>query len=159
MQRITVLPKYPVGGVVDLSFKNGGLPNRIYIESASWAEGDTEWKYSAKSEMDNGQITFAESTIRKYEANQRSRVGKMQLIIDRYEDGWRYCGNYDKESAIANGNMIAGKTNVRNVKLFPALDINGILLPNEFGIWIRYVNTINADGSQVPNDFECIEIK
>jgi hypothetical protein len=149
MRKITVLPKYGIGEVVDISFKNGGLPNRVLILGIHMNSEDNGWMYDVKSEAFDDNIVMAETVMKKFEANQWSKVGKMQVIIDRYLDGWRYCGNYSEETAKANGQMLSENNNIKNIKLFPAVDTNGLPVSGEYGLWIRYHNTIGGDGSMI----------
>lgn len=149
MKKITVLPKYGIGEVVDISFKNGGLPNRVLVLGVYWNSENTGWMYNLKSEAIDDDIIMAETVMKKFEANQWSKVGKMQVIIDRYTEGWRYCGNYSEDTARANGIMLSENGNIKNIKLFPALDASGLPIGGDYGLWIRYHNIINGDGSLV----------
>ena len=120
--KIKTMPRYSPGEVVDLTYKNGGLPNRIIVTCSFWRQGDKQWMYKV----------FMEST--------------------GISEGWRFCGNFEAETALANGKLIAENEMIKNVRLYPALDRNNQFLKGKNGIWIIYKHTISNDGEYLGND-------
>ena len=89
---------------------------------------------------------MSEDFIKDRKAKSSSPVCKNPDIIKRFSDGWRFCGNFEKDTAVANGKLIAENPNVRAVRLYPALNYNNQYMNGKLGIWIKYVNTIYDDG-------------
>lgn len=147
MKAITTTPAFAIGEVIDLSYKNGGLPNRIIIDSVFMREGDTEWMYGVTMECTGGNTTMKQSFIKERKSKCTSAVYKNPDIIKRYREGWRYCGNFDIDAANANGKMIAQRDDVEGVRLYPALDSSNRLMRGKMGVWIKYKYTIYDDGS------------
>lgn len=149
MKKITILPKFMPGQVIDLSYKSKGLPNRILIQSVFVREHDDQWMYNCILESTGESTTLCQSVISDNMANKNMPVYQCAEIIRLYNDGWRFCGNHKRSHA----HSIAGKnaTNgyIRNIILRPALDSKGCLQNDYYGMWIRYNNTINADGTVI----------
>lgn len=147
MRKINLLPAFAVGEVIDLSYKHGGMPNRIYINSVFWRDQDTKWNYEVTMENNGERAVMSESFIMDRKSKNTSPVCKNPEIIKRFADGWRFCGNFSKESAMPNAKMIAENANIENVRLYPALNYRNQFLPDKLGIWVKYKHTINNDGS------------
>lgn len=149
MRKLTKLPKYMPGQVIDLSYKYRGLPNRLLIKSVFTREQDNQWIYECIIENTGELTTLNESFIINNAVRRDRKVYKCKEVISLYNTGWRFCGNFNK----ANAHAIAGKyaTNryIRNIILRPALDPNGCLYDDHYGMWVKYNNIINDDGTIV----------
>ena len=145
-KKITTLPAYAIGEVIDLSYKHGGMPNRIYVDTVFWREQDTRWNYQVIMENTGEKTIMSEDFIKDRKAKNSSPVCKNPDIIKRFSDGWRFCGNFEKDTAVANGKLIAENPNVRAVRLYPALNYNNQYMNGKLGIWIKYTHTIYDDG-------------
>lgn len=145
--KIKSIPKYNPGDVVDLSYKNGGLPNRILVTCVFWRPGDKQWMYRVLMENTGKDSILDETFITARASKKTSPVYGNPDIVNRIASGWRFCGNYDTDTAIANGKLIAENTAIKNVKLWPALNYNNQLIKGQKGIWIVWNSTINNDGS------------
>ena len=145
-KKITTLPAYAIGEVIDLSYKHSGMPNRIYIDTVFWREQDTRWHYQVIMENTGEKTIMSEDFIKERKSKNSSPVCKNPDIIKRFSDGWRFCGNFEKNAAVANGKLIAENPNVRAVRLYPALNYNNQYMNGKLGIWIKYAHTIYDDG-------------
>ncbi len=163
LKTIKSMPKFSIGQVIDLSYKNGGMPNRIYITTIFYREQDNEWMYSVILENNNEKTRLGEKFIWDRMSKQVSKVYNNPDIIDRIKDGWRFCGNFATDTATANAKLIASdNTNVRNVRLYPAIGYDNKYLKDKLGIWVRYNTIISNDGTIVGNmvnDQAFIDIK
>lgn len=135
---VVTIPKFMPGEVLDLSYKHGGLPNRIWVESVMRGVGDSEWNYSVKLENTLDVVKMTEGFISQRLINSKLSVYHCSDIIDRYNQGWRWCGNYEKSVAISNSNMLRSNLNIQHIRLFPALNPNGMPIKGYYGIWIKY---------------------
>lgn len=148
-KNIDKLPKFMPGQVVDLSYKKGGLPNRLLIKMAFIREQDNDWMYKCIIESTGEDTILKQSFIINNMTNKEFDVYKCKEVINLYNTGWRFCGNFN----ISIAHTIAGKyaTNryIRSIILKPALSSKGCLIQNQYGMWIRYNNTINNDGTIV----------
>lgn len=149
--KIKSTPKYNPGDVIDLSYKNGGLPNRIIITCAFWRRGDTQWVYKVFMESTGDYSVLDETFISSRASKKTSPIYHDAKIIQRISDGWRFCGNFDTETAIANGKLIAENPAVKNVRLWPAMDYQGKYVKGKKGIWIIWNHTITNDGQYQDN--------
>ena len=152
MKNVTRLPKFMPGQVIDLSYKNKGLPNRILIKTAYVTEQSDGWMYEVYLENTGEFSRINEEFISTNMTHKASAVYKCKEIIGLYGSGWRFCGNFDKSTA----HTIAGKhaTNryINNIMLRPALKPDGSLLNDYYGMWIKYHNIINDDGTIINSD-------
>lgn len=161
--RIKSAPKYNPGDVIDLSYKNGGLPNRILVTCAFWRHGDKQWMYKVFMESTGDYTVMDETFIATRASKKTSNVYKNPVIIGRIAEGWRFCGNFESEVALANGKLIAENDMIKSVRLWPAINYNNQFIKGQMGIWIVYKNTIDNNGNYVhaddgtPNDM--VDIK
>lgn len=144
--KIKSTPKYSPGEVIDLSYKNGGLPNRIVITCAFWRRGDTQWVYKAFMESTGEYTVLDETFITSRASKKTSPIYNDPTIIKRISDGWRFCGNFENEVALANGKLIAENPAIKNVRLWPAMNYNGKFVKGQMGIWIVWNHIITDDG-------------
>lgn len=145
--KIKSVPKYSPGEVIDLSYKNGGLPNRIIITCAFWRCGDTQWVYKVFMESTGDYSVLDETFITTRITKHRASVYNDVKIQKRISDGWRFCGNFEEEVAIANGKLIAENERVANVRLWPALDPQSKYIKGWKGVWIKWSSIISNDGT------------
>lgn len=161
MKKITSLPKYALGQIIDLSYKHGGMPNRILVLTVFIREQDSQWQYEVLMENTGEKATVSEEFITSRRSAKSSGVYRNPDVVKRIEEGWRFCGNFEEAAAQANAKCIAENEGIANVRLYPALSYNNTYLNGQFGIWIRYVNTIYDDGRvhnvRMPSDH--IDIK
>lgn len=150
--KIKTVPKYSPGEVVDLTYKNGGLPNRIIITCSFWRQGDKRWMYKVFMESTGEYSVLDETFISARASKKTAPVYKNPDIMRRISEGWRFCGNFEAETALANGKLIAENEMIKNVRLYPALDRNNQFLKGQNGIWIIYKHTISNDGEYLGND-------
>lgn len=147
MKNITKLPKFMPGQVIDLSYKHKGLPNRLLVKTVLIREQDNQWMYECIIESIDETTTLSEDFIINNMTRKASEVYKCNEVIKLYNAGWRFCGNFKRSQA----HSIAGKhaTNgyIRNIILRPALDSKGCLMNDYYGMWIKYGNIINDDGT------------
>ena len=146
MRKITTTPKFQLGQIIDLSYKHGGMPNRIYIMAVFWREQDNQWQYQVMMESTGETAQMSEQFINDRKSKQNSAVYKNPDIMTRIEEGWRFCGNYDTETAKANAKLIAENEGIANVRLYPALSYNNTFMNGQMGIWIKYNHIIHNDG-------------
>ena len=147
LKEIKVLPKFKLGEVLDLSYTHGGLPNRIIIDSVGMRKQNTEWVYGVTMENNGESTQMAESFIAQRMSYKKSSVYENPEIIKRYDDGWRFCGNFPANVANANAKMIAESSAISSVRLYRAIDSHNRFDPDKMGIWIKYINVINDDGT------------
>lgn len=146
MGKITSLPKFMPGQVIDISYRGDGLPDRLMIVSVFIRQQDTQWMYSCIKESTGETITAEQSVIIDRMSDKGAKVYRTREIITMYGDGWRFCGNFKKSCAHAIAGKNADNPIIKNIILKPALNGNGDLLPNHYGAWIRYHNMISDDG-------------
>lgn len=152
MKIITKLPKFMPGQVIDLSYKHKGLPNRILIKCAFVREQDDQWMYECFIE-NIGEISILnENFIVGNATNRGLPVYKCADVIKLYNDGWRYCGNIAKDKAVEHASKCATNGYIKDIILRPAIDGRGCLVNDAYGMWIRYNNIINDDGTIVKNE-------
>lgn len=145
---INKLPKFSPGQVIDISYRYNGLPLRLLIKSVYMSIGNNEWKYNCCKEDDLRNVALFESFIINNKINDSKAVYKHNDVVGLYRDGFRFCGNHkDKHIAYNNGARYATNNNIRNVILKPALDANGEPIDDGYGIWIKYNNHIDNDGT------------
>lgn len=147
MNNIDKLPRFMPGQVIDLSYKNKGLPNRILIKTVFIREHNRTWLYEVYLE-NTGEVTTLDENFIKENMTTRSReVYKCRVVINLYNEGWRFCGNFGRTEAHKLAAQIATTNHIKNVILKPALDYRGVLINDKYGIWIRHNNIINDDGT------------
>lgn len=147
MKKITALPKFMPGQVIDLSYKSKGLPNRLLIKSVFIREQDEWWMYECIIES-TGEVTIlSQNFIMENMSNKDFPVYKCAEIIKLYNDGWRFCGNKSRSTAHSIASKHATNRYIRGIILRPALAPNGCLMQDHYGMWIRYNNIINNDGT------------
>lgn len=151
MNNITKLPRFMPGQVIDLSYKKG-LPNRILIKTVFIKEQSDEWLYEVYLENTGEITTLKQSIIVSSMTKKESPVYKCGEIINLYNSGWRFCGNFDVNEAHNIAAKIATSKYIKNVVLRHALNYHGCLVNDKYGIWIRYNNIINNDGTIINND-------
>lgn len=152
MRNVTKLPKFMPGQVVDLSYKSKGLPNRLLIQAVFTREHDNQWMYQCIIESTGESTTLNEDFIVANMTHKASEVYKCKEIINLYNTGWRFCGNKSKSTAHSIAGKHATNRYVRSIILRPALAPNGCLLQDHYGIWIKYNNIINDDGTVIMGD-------
>lgn len=151
MKKITSLPKFMPGQVIDLSYKNKGLPNRILIKTVFIKEQNSGWMYEVYLENTGETSTLDEAFITNNMTKKESPVYKCREIINLYNDGWRFCGNLSIKEANLTAAKLATNRYIKNIILRHALNYHGCLVSDKYGMWIRYNNTINNDGTIVDN--------
>lgn len=148
---INKLPKFMPGQVIDLSYKYKGLPNRILIKYVYIKEHCTQWMYNVHLENLNKDTILSESFIINNSINSNLKIYKHADIIKLYNDGWRFCGNREREDAKKIASKYATSNYINNVILRPAINYEGCLVNGSYGIWIKYNTTINNDGTIYDN--------
>lgn len=151
MKNITKLPRFMPGQVIDLSYKNKGLPNRILVKAIFIREQNDEWMYEVLLENTGETTTLSQSIIINNMTERKAQVYKCANIINLYNNGWRFCGNFSRDSAHKTGGKYATNRYIKEIVLHPALDSRGCLINDKYGLWIRYNITINSDGTVIDN--------
>ena len=152
MKNIARLPHFMPGQVIDLSYKHKGLPNRLLIQSVFIREQDSGWMFQCIIESTGESTILDENFIVNNMTHKGSEVYKCKEVINLYNTGWRFCGNKSRSTAHSIASKHATNRYIRSIILRPALDGKGCLLQNNYGMWIRYNNTINNDGTIVIGD-------
>lgn len=147
--KIKSVPKYSPGDVIDLSYKNGGLPNRILVTCTFWRREDKQWMYKVFMENTGEYSVLDETFIASRASKQSTPVYKNPTVLSRIAEGWRFCGNFDTDTANANGKLIAENDLVKHVRLWPAINYNNQYIQGQMGIWIIYKNTIDNNGNNI----------
>ena len=106
------LPLYRAGETHFLSHRTG-MPARIYVEAVYMKANSKEWMYSIYSEANNCKQTYLpESILAQRVSKHNSPVYKKQEIIDRCREGYRFCGNFDADTAISRGEEFAKNNDI-----------------------------------------------
>ena len=143
-------PIYGLGEVISLSHDDmpDKMPERICIQGIRAKIGATGWTYDTTCESTGYTGEYDESFINNSKSNIWAPVYKLPAVVERMSYGYRWAGNYCKEDAMTRGTLIAGKSNVKNVRLYPALNGSGGSVKPHYGIWVRY-NTIMDDEGKI----------
>lgn len=152
MKIINKLPKFMPGQVIDLSYRHKGLPNRLLIKTVLINEHDDGWMYHVYLENIGECTTLDESFISGNCTSKTAQVYKCAEIIKLYADGWRFCGNYNDKEAYEFASKCATNRYIKDIILRPALDYRGCLMNGKKGMWLRYRNFINDDGTIIKNE-------
>jgi hypothetical protein len=134
-------PKFNIKDVIDLRFSKDNMPDRIYIHAIFIKESDTEWMYKVLSEKSNGYITLPESYINKFFSKKERPCYDNEVVKELYDNGFRFCGNYKKDTAINKANSIKSANYIKHIILAEAIDKNGNPMVGYLGLWVQY-NTI-----------------
>lgn len=152
MRNVDKLPRFMPGQVIDLSYKNKGLPNRIIIRIVFINEQSKGWLYEVQHE-NTGEISVLSQDFIAINMTKRELpVYKCTEIINLYNSGWRFCGNYSVEEAHKVSAKIATSKHIKNVIIRHALNHLGCLVNDKRSIWIKYCTTIRDDGTIVDNN-------
>ena len=139
-------PLYDAGESYYLSHKSGA-PARICIEAVYKKATSKEWMYSIYSEANECKPTYVpESMLQQRISKHTTPVYKNPDVVKRLEDGYRFAGNYDKDTAINRGKAFASDSNIISVLLHPALDGSGNPIDGQYGIWIKWSCVITGNG-------------
>lgn len=141
------LPKFIPGQVIDLSYKSGNFPVRVLVQSVRMSIRDKVWMYDIYLESTKNIETVSEKFLTDNMTNKKSKVYNCDEIIKLYADGWRFCGNFSENIAHETASKFATNRLIRNIILKPALNYYGSSMTGKYGIWIRYYNIINNDGT------------
>ena len=145
-------PKFGAGETHYLSHKDGA-PTRIFIEAVYMKSGSKEWMYCIYSEANNCVATYLpESVLSKRVSKHSGQVYKIPEIMQRYEDGYRFCGNYGRDVAMERGKEFAKNNNIESVMLFPAVDYAGEPINGQYGVWIKWKYVITGNGINEAQD-------
>ena len=139
-------PLYDAGSTYFLSHRSG-MPAKIYIEAVYKKANSKEWMYSIISEANGGKPAYVqESVLATRISKHTSKVYNLPEIINRVSNGYRFCGNFTRDNAIARGTDIAKNDNIESVMLYPACDSAGNKIDDDmYGIWIRWKYVIMND--------------
>lgn len=151
-------PKFQIGSVVDISYKFGGLPNRVLICGIHAKEFHNEWQYDVLLENIGEHTNMSETFIKDRMVTRKQPVYNNTSIIKRYADGFRFCGNYPHFTARAEGEKLKDKLGISSIILCTALDYNGCIIKDKLGLWIRYSNVIMNDGFVKSKDGDGITV-
>ena len=154
MKIINKLPKFMPGQVIDLSYKYKGLPNRLLVKSVFTREQDDSWMYEVYLENLGECTALNEEFIVSNMTKKAMQVYKCSEIIKLYNDGWRYCGNFNSVEAHNTACKLATNPHIKNVIIRHGLNGRGCLENGMHGVWIRYYNIINDDGTIINIDCE-----
>ena len=147
MKNIAKLPQFMPGQVIDLSYKYKGLPNRLLVKTVFINEQSNGWMYDVYLENIGEYTTLEEKFIQDNMTHKHMEVYRCAEIIKLYHNGWRFCGNFTEKSVNDIAAKIALNTHIRNVITRPALNGYGCLDNGKRGIWVKYYNIINDDGT------------
>ena len=140
-------PKYNAGSTYFLSSVTG-LPARVFIDIVYKKARSTEWMYGIYSEANPKRdlVFVSESMLSERVSKHSSKVYKLPEIIDRIDNGYRFCGNYELDMATQRGKEYAKNSNIASVMLYKAINSNGDPIDNCYGLWIKWNDPINEDG-------------
>jgi hypothetical protein len=141
-------PKYDIGSVIDLRFSNDEMPDRIYIKMAYIKDITKGWYYEVVSEKRNGVAYMSEADINRLISKKNKPCYDNAIIKQLYEDGFRFCGNNKKDTAISRANSMKNALYIKHIILAEALDRNGNPIPNYLGLWVQYNTTIGDSYTQ-----------
>ena len=137
-------PKFMAGETYFLSHKTG-MPAKVLIEAVYMKANSVEWMYSVRSEANKCMPAYlSESVLAQRVSKHSSVVYKIPDVAERVEDGYRFCGNFERDIAMRRGEEFARNDRIESVLLHPALDGVGHRIDDQFGIWIRW-DTVIAD--------------
>lgn len=138
-------PLFDAGEAYYLSHKSGA-PARIVIEAVYKKATSKEWMYSIYSEANGCKPTYVpESILQQRVSRHCGLVYKNPNIIKRFEDGYRFAGNYNRDDAIRVGEEFAHNSSIASVWLHPALDGKGEPIEGQYGVWIKWDCVITGD--------------
>ena len=130
------VPKYDTGSVVDIRFTHDAMPDRIYIETVYHKDNSNGWIYRVFSEKSGKFIFMRENEI--IPSNRTAKVYENPIIQSLYNDGYRFCGNSKRETAINRASKLKSANYIANVILIDAFDTEGNTLNDQYGLWVRY---------------------
>ena len=135
-------PKYRAGEAYYLSHKTGA-PARIFIDAVYMKALSKEWMYCIRSEANRNAVTYVSESVLSHRISKHdASIYKNDIVSKRYDDGYRFAGNFKMDDAINRGKEFAKNENIVSVLLHPALDYNGKIIDDEYGIWIKWSYTI-----------------
>ena len=145
--KVNNLPKFEAGTTYFLSHKTG-MPAKIFVEAVYMKSASREWMYCIYSESNGCKPAYLpESVLENRISKHSSQVYKCPSIIDRIDNGYRFCGNFERDTAMKRGEEFARNRMIESVLLHPAVDSRGDCIYGQFGIWIRWDAVITDDKS------------
>lgn len=145
--------KYDPGCVLDLSFKSGRMPDRIFIDLVYCRYGSKEWMYKVYSEMNDEYCYIGESEIDKRISDKSAKCYDNKIIIDMYKQGFRFAGNNKSETAFNRARRLQEADYIKNIVLLDAIDKDGNNIQGQLGLWVRYANPIDDDKFRYSGEF------
>ena len=138
-------PKYNVGDIIDLRFTNGTMPDRIYIHLVYMKVGSTEWMYHVLSEKASKNIYMSESDITKFVSTKEAKCYNNPVIKDLYDNGYRFCGNYKRDTAFNKAHSMMNAGYIKHIILAEAVSHENNPLPDYLGLWVQYNTVIDTN--------------
>lgn len=157
-KEIVALPKFMPGQVIDLSYKTNTLPERVLIVSVFTRRQDTQWMYSCLTESTGETVTIDQSTMIQKMTDKSAKVYQCGEIINMYNAGWRFCGNYKSDFAHGIATNTAKDACIKSLILKPALNGAGNTLPGHYGMWVKFHNMINNDGEFIRDTADTADV-
>lgn len=137
------VPKYNAGDIIDIRFSHNTMPDRIYIQMVYRKENSVEWMYQVISEKSNGVAYYTESHIDKYISKRDGKCYETDLVKEMYKNGFRFCGNSNRDTAFNRANSMINANYIRHIMLADALDKDGNPIAGQLGLWVQYNKVID----------------
>jgi hypothetical protein len=148
-QTVIGAPKFIPGQVIDLSYKHGGLPNRIKIAQVMLSSVEAGYTYNVALESTKEITNMNEQFILDRACHKGAPVYSLDTIRKRYERGWRFCGNYYDGVAVDKAKDIAKSHQVAHVRITEAYYPDGNFVYGQCAVWLQYKNPIADEGDSV----------
>lgn len=136
-------PKYELKTIIDLRFSNTEMPDRIFIRMAYIKDTSKGWWYEVFSEKKDGIIYISESDINRLISKKDDACYDNPIIKELYENGFRFCGNYKRDTAINRANSMKDARYIKHIILAEAINKDGMTLPDYLGLWVQYNATLS----------------
>lgn len=149
------MPIYHIGEVIDISYKNQGLPNRVRVTGVRMKESDNEWVYTTLLENTGELATIAESFLKERACHRYIYdVYKLPVICRRYAAGFRFCGNFTEKEARRRAKSMKNHPFIETVRMCEAYNGYGNPLSGRVSLWLKYKNSIPDNEPYTPDTGE-----
>ena len=150
-------PKYNIRDVIDLRFNHNSMPDRIYIRMVYMKDKSTEWMYEVFSEKSDCIIYMSESQINMRISKKDGKCYENDMIKGLYRDGFRFCGNNKRDTAISRANNMVNANYIKHIILADALDKDGNEIDGYLGLWVQYNTVIDEDERNKMSEYHIIK--
>jgi len=140
-------PIYKKGDIIDIRPSSNGAPNRIKINGVMTRVSSVGayWIYDCEFESNHSSQILTEAFILEKSIDKHHQVYNIPVIVDRYKNGWRFYGNYYRNSVSQVSNTLVATPVFKNVRMCEAYNKNGKMSTTQVSLWIRYESPINGD--------------